>query len=179
MATMTVADIDCAGKRVFVRVDFNVPLDAGRITDDKRIVAAVPTIRHLVDGGAVVVLASHLGRPKGKGFEAEFSLKPAADRLGELLGKPVKLGPPEVVGPETEKLVAGMAGGGSIRYSFGGLNRRRLGRAGPMPPMPAMSCTAGNSTRSPPTSGAGCVPGPSARRESCGCKGRSLMAYPR
>ena len=111
MTTKTVADIEVAGKRVFVRVDFNVPLDAGRIADDKRIVAALPTIQRLLEGGAVVVLASHLGRPKGKGFEAELSLKPVAERLGELLGRPVKLGPAEVVGPETEKLVAGMAPG--------------------------------------------------------------------
>ena len=111
MTTKTIADIDVAGKRVFVRVDFNVPLAGGRITDETRIVAAMPTIRHLLKGGGVVILASHLGRPKGKGFEPELSLKPVADRLGELLSAPVRLGPPEVVGPQTEKMVQAAKGG--------------------------------------------------------------------
>ncbi len=111
MATKTVADIDVAGKNVFMRVDFNVPLEDGKITNDRRIVMALPTIKHVIDGGGKLILASHLGRPKGKGFEPELSLKPAAERLAELLGREVKLGPPEVVGPETEELVAAMAGG--------------------------------------------------------------------
>jgi len=111
MATSTIADIDVAGKTVFMRVDFNVPIEAGKVSNDRRIVQALPTIRKVLDAGAKLILASHLGRPKGKGFEAELSLKPAAERLGELLGKPVRLGPPEVVGPETEKLAAGMAAG--------------------------------------------------------------------
>ncbi len=111
MATKTIADIDVAGKTVFMRVDFNVPIEGGKVSNDRRIVQALPTIRKLLDAGAKLILASHLGRPKGKGFEAELSLKPAAERLGELLGKPVSLGPPEVVGPETEKLAAGMAAG--------------------------------------------------------------------
>lgn len=76
------------GKRVFVRVDFNVPLQNGVITDDGRIRAAIPTIQHLIQSGARVIIASHLGRPKGKPSD-EFSLKPVADRLAELLGKPV------------------------------------------------------------------------------------------
>ena len=111
MATKTIADIDVAGKKVLMRVDFNVPLDGGRVTDDTRIVAALPSIRTVIDGGGVLVLMSHLGRPKGEGFEAEFSLKPAADRLGELLGKDVTLGPPEVVGPAAERLVADLKPG--------------------------------------------------------------------
>ena len=111
MATKTIADIDVKGKRVLMRVDFNVPLADGKVTDDNRIVAALPSIKKAIESGAKVILMSHLGRPAGKGFEAEFSAKPAAERLGELLGKPVKLGPPEVVGPEAEKIVAGMAPG--------------------------------------------------------------------
>jgi len=111
MAKKTVADVDVAGKRVFVRVDFNVPLEDGKVTNDKRIVAALPTIEHVLDGGCKVILASHLGRPGGKGFEAEFSLAPVAAHLSELLGKEVKLAPPEVVGPATEKLVGAMSAG--------------------------------------------------------------------
>ena len=111
MATKTVADIDVAGKKIFMRVDFNVPLKDGKMTSDRRIVMAVATIKHVIDGGGKLILASHLDRPAGKGFEAKFSLKPEAERLAELLGKEVKLGPAEVVGPQTEKLVAAMAPG--------------------------------------------------------------------
>src|SRR5690606_59560 len=84
----SVRDIDVSGKRVFVRVDFNVPLENGVITDDTRIRETLPTIRYLVEHGAKVILASHLGRPKGKVVE-ELRLTPAAERLSELLGKPV------------------------------------------------------------------------------------------
>jgi phosphoglycerate kinase len=111
MATRTIADINVAGKKVFMRVDFNVPLDGGKVTDDGRIVAALPSIEKVIDGGGVLVLASHLGRPEGTGFEAEYSLKPAADRLAELLGKPVRLGPAQVVGPAVEAIVAKMKPG--------------------------------------------------------------------
>ncbi|MDP7637585.1 MAG: phosphoglycerate kinase [Phycisphaerae bacterium] len=111
MATRTIADIDVAGKRVFMRVDFNVPLTGGKVTNDRRIVMALPTIRKVIASGGRLVLASHLGRPKGKGFQAEFSLAPVAERLAELLGKEVKLGPPDVVGPATEAMVKGMADG--------------------------------------------------------------------
>lgn len=89
MNKMTVKDIDVRGKRVFVRVDFNVPLDGGRITDDTRIQGALPTVRYLMDQGAKVILASHLGRPKGE-IKPEYSLDPVAVRLSELLGKPVE-----------------------------------------------------------------------------------------
>ncbi len=111
MATKTLADIDVAGKKVFMRVDFNVPLDAGAVTNDRRIVQALPTIKRVIEGGGRLVLASHLGRPAGKGFEENLSLKPVAGRLGELLGLAVKLGPPEVVGPETEKMAEGLKAG--------------------------------------------------------------------
>ncbi len=88
MNKMTVKDIDLKGKRVFCRVDFNVPMQDGQITDETRIRAALPTIQYLVDQGAKVILASHLGRPKGKVVE-EMRLTPVAKRLSELLGKEV------------------------------------------------------------------------------------------
>ena len=92
----TIEDVDVAGKRVLVRVDFNVPQDeTGRITDDRRIRAALPTIQYLMAHQARVVLASHLGRPKG-GPEPKYSLQPVAARLSELLGQPVPLAPDSV-----------------------------------------------------------------------------------
>ena len=111
MAIKTIADIDVAGKKLLMRVDFNVPLEDGKITNDKRIKAALPTINHALDNGAAVILMSHLGRPKGEGYEPELSLKPVADRLGELLNKSVMLGPAEVVGAETERIVSQMSPG--------------------------------------------------------------------
>ena len=88
MAKLSVRDLDLAGKRVLIRVDFNVPIKNGHITDDTRITASLPTITYALEHGATVILASHLGRPKGK-MAPEFSLKPVADRLAELLGRPV------------------------------------------------------------------------------------------
>ena len=85
---LTIRDLDIPGKRVFVRVDFNVPLKNGVITDDTRIRETLPTIRHVIEHGGTAVIASHLGRPKGKPSK-ELSLRPAADRLAELLGRPV------------------------------------------------------------------------------------------
>jgi len=103
MALMTVRDIDVKGKRVFVRVDFNVPLENGKITDDTRIRAAVPTIRYIMENGGIAVCASHLGRPKGKRNE-EFSLTPCAERLSELLGKRVQFAS-DCIGEAVQKLV--------------------------------------------------------------------------
>ncbi len=101
MIKKTVRDADVEGKRVLVRVDFNVPLEDGRVTDDTRIRAALPTIRYLLDRDAVVILASHLGRPKGK-VDEQYRMAPIADRLSELLDRPVvKLN--DCVGPEVQE----------------------------------------------------------------------------
>ena len=89
MDKKTLKDVDLKGKRVVMRVDFNVPIKEGKISDDTRVTAALPSIRYVLEQGASLVLMSHLGRPKGKGYEAEFSLKPVADHLAKLLGKPV------------------------------------------------------------------------------------------
>ncbi len=100
----TVEDLDVKGKKVLVRCDFNVPLKDGEITNDKRIVAALPTIKYLVENGAKVILCSHLGRPKGE-YKPEFSLAPVAARLSEYLDKEVKLAEDEnVVGENAKKL---------------------------------------------------------------------------
>jgi phosphoglycerate kinase len=101
MAKLSVRDLDPKGKRIFMRVDFNVPLnDAGEITDDTRIQASLPTIQYLVERGGRLILASHLGRPKGKP-NPKMSLKPAAIRLAQLLGKPVAFAA-DCIGPEAE-----------------------------------------------------------------------------
>lgn len=111
MAKKSIASVDCQGKVVLMRVDFNVPQDdTGAITDDRRIRMALPSIESVITRGGKLVLMSHLGRPKGKGPEPEFTLKPAAIRLGELLGKPVQFAG-DTVGPEAEKLVRGMSHG--------------------------------------------------------------------
>jgi phosphoglycerate kinase len=109
MAKLTIRNLDVSSKEVLMRVDFNVPLKDGSITDDTRIQAALPSIRHLLAGGAKLVLCSHLGRPKG-GPDAKYSLAPAAVRLGELLGQAVKLAP-DCVGAETEALRAALQPG--------------------------------------------------------------------
>src|SRR2546421_1067904 len=98
VAKKTVADVDVKGKRVLMRADFNVPLEGSKITDDRRIAQALPTIKSVVERGGRLILMSHLGRPKG-GPEPKFSLKPAATRLGELLGKPVKFAN-DCIGPK-------------------------------------------------------------------------------
>ena len=104
MAKKTVRDIDVRGKRVLVRVDFNVPIKDGVIKDDRRIRAALPTLQLLLDGGASLVLMSHLGRPK-EGPDPQFSLGTVARRLGELLGREVRLAP-DCAGPEVEAMAA-------------------------------------------------------------------------
>jgi phosphoglycerate kinase len=100
----TVEDIDVQGKKVLVRVDFNVPIKDGQVGDDTRIRAALPTIEYLLDRGAAVILCSHLGRPKG-GVQPEFSLRPVAEHLGQLIDKPVKFSE-ETIGPAAEKAAA-------------------------------------------------------------------------
>jgi phosphoglycerate kinase len=112
LAKLSVAQVDLAGKRVFLRVDFNVPLKDGRVADDTRITAALPTLRHCIDHGAALVIASHLGRPKGKPDPA-FSLTPVAAHLEGLLGRPVPLAP-DCVGPETERLAGALAPGQAL-----------------------------------------------------------------
>ncbi|HBT48258.1 MAG TPA: phosphoglycerate kinase [Peptococcaceae bacterium] len=109
MNKLTLKDLDVAGKRVLVRVDFNVPLDGGRVTDDTRIRAALPTIRYLTDKGAKTILVSHLGRPKGKVNDA-LRMDPVARRLEELLGRPVKK-VDDCIGPEVERAVAALEPG--------------------------------------------------------------------
>jgi phosphoglycerate kinase len=105
----SVRDAEVAGKRVLVRVDFNVPLDGGRVADDTRIRAALPTIELLREHGAALVLVSHLGRPKGR-LDPALSMQPVGERLGELLGTDVKQAP-AVVGGDVETMVAGMSPG--------------------------------------------------------------------
>ena len=111
MAKKTIDDIQVAGKRVLVRCDFNVPMKDGKITNDKRIVAALPTIEKLIKDGGKVILCSHLGKPKN-GPEAKFSLAPVADRLSELLGKKVVFADDDnVVGENAKAAVAAMKDG--------------------------------------------------------------------
>jgi len=108
-AKKTVKDVDVRGKRVLVRVDFNVPTAEGEVTDDTRIRAALPTIRYLIDHGARVVLMSHLGRPNGAP-DPRYTLKPARRTLQRLIGRNVAFCP-EIVGPEAEEAVGRMIDG--------------------------------------------------------------------
>ena len=113
MNKKTVRDIDVKGKKVLVRCDFNVPQDEnGNITDNRRIVSALPTIKYLLENGAKVILCSHLGRPKGE-FKPEFSLKPIADELSRLLGMEVKLAK-DVIGEDAKRLVDELQDGQAI-----------------------------------------------------------------
>jgi len=109
LATLGVDHLDLGGKRVFLRVDLNVPIENGRVGEDTRIRAALPTVERCLKAGASVILASHLGRPKGKP-DPRFSLKPVATRLEELLGRPVPL-LPDCVGPEVSAAVAALKPG--------------------------------------------------------------------
>ncbi len=123
MAKKTIADVDVSGKAVLIRVDFNVPLDGGKITDDLRIRMALPTIQSVLDRGGRVILMSHLGRPEGKGVEPEFSLKPAATRLSELLSRPVEFAT-DTVGNDAASKVKALSNGGvllleNVRFNAG------------------------------------------------------------
>lgn len=109
----TVRDIDVSGKKVLVRCDFNVPMKDGAITDDIRITSAMPTIEYLVENGAKVILMSHMGRPKGEA-KPEFSLKPVADRLSELLGKDVIFAASDVVVDDSVKAAADALQAGQV-----------------------------------------------------------------
>src|SRR5437762_12197451 len=113
MAKRTVRDLpDLKGTRVFVRADFNVPLEDGRITDDTRIRATLPTLDYLVKAGARLALASHLGRPK-KGPEPALSLRPGAAQLQDLLGGTVAMAP-DCVGPEARKMAEALSDGDGL-----------------------------------------------------------------
>ena len=105
----SVKDIDVSGKRVLVRCDFNVPMKDGEITDDKRIVGALPTIQYLIEHGAKVILCSHMGRPKGE-VNPKYSLAPVAKRLSQLLGKEVALAK-DVIGPDAKAKAAALGDG--------------------------------------------------------------------
>lgn len=123
MPKKTIADIDVRDKAVLIRVDFNVPLDGQTITDDLRIRMAIPTIQSVLDRGGRAILMSHLGRPEGKGPEPEFSLKPVAERLSELLGRPVTFAA-DTVGPDAQAKVKSLANGGvllleNVRFNAG------------------------------------------------------------
>ena len=116
MAKKTIDQVDVAGRRVLMRVDFNVPLDEkGAITDDRRIRLALPTIRSVIERGGRLILISHLGRPKGAGPEPAFSLRPAADRLGELLGGTgVRFVADDCIGEAARQAVAALADGEAL-----------------------------------------------------------------
>jgi phosphoglycerate kinase len=109
MKKLSIGDLKMSGQRVFIRVDFNVPLDGGKVSEDTRIRATLPTLRLAIDAGARLVLASHLGRPKGKP-DPKYSLKPVAARLQELLGKPVQFAT-DCVGAEAEAKSKALANG--------------------------------------------------------------------
>lgn len=112
MTKYSITDIDLRGKRVFIRVDFNVPLKNGAITDDTRITSSIPTIQFALDQGATVILASHLGRPKGKPTP-EFSLRPVAERLGQLLKREIVFAS-ECIGEPARKAVADAQAGSKV-----------------------------------------------------------------
>ncbi|MBM83466.1 MAG: phosphoglycerate kinase [Planctomycetaceae bacterium] len=124
MAKLTIQNVDVAGKRVLMRVDFNVPLDGDlNITDDRRIRMALPSIQSVLERGGSVILMSHLGRPKGDGDDAKFSLKSAAVRLGELLGSSVEFAS-DTVGADAQAKAAALNAGGvlvleNLRFNAG------------------------------------------------------------
>src|SRR3990172_8747533 len=109
MNKLSISDLNVKGRRVFMRVDFNVPLADGKITGDARIEASLPSIKYVLEQGGRLILASHLGRPKGKP-EAKYSLKPVAERLSQLLGKPAQFAP-DCIGSEVQKMAAALGDG--------------------------------------------------------------------
>jgi len=114
MPKKTIHDVDVASKRVLVRVDFNVPLDGGEITDDRRLRAALPTVKSIIDRGGSAILMSHLGRPEGDGYDAAHSLKPVADRLAELLDRSVDFPSNDCVDDKAATAAKNMSGGDVI-----------------------------------------------------------------
>ena len=121
----SVDDINVKGKKVLVRCDFNVPLKDGKITDENRLVAALPTIKKLIADGGKVILCSHLGKPKGEP-KPEMSLAPVAKRLSELLGQEVKFAPDnEVVGPNAKAAVEAMKDGEVVLLENTATEQRR------------------------------------------------------
>src|SRR5213594_4172944 len=109
MNKLSITDLNLSGQRVFMRVDFNVPISDGKITDDTRIEASLPSIKYVIEKGGRLILASHLGRPKGKP-EPKYGLKPVAMRLGELFGKPVGFAP-DCIGPEVQTMASALKNG--------------------------------------------------------------------
>jgi phosphoglycerate kinase len=128
MSKKTVRDVALKGKRVLMRVDFNVPVEGGKVGDDTRITAALPTIRYVLEQGASLVLMSHLGRPKGGKAEPEYSLKPAAERLGCLLGKPVAMAA-DCVGDAVKQAVAALRPGDVLMLENVRFHKEEEGKA--------------------------------------------------
>lgn len=114
MAKKTIESVDVSGKKVLIRVDFNVPLEGGTITDDRRIRSALPTITSVLDRGGSAILMSHLGRPEGTGYESKHSLEPVAAKLGELLGRAVQFPSQDCVDEDASAAVHGLQPGGVI-----------------------------------------------------------------
>ena len=152
LSKKTIDDIDVKGKRVLVRVDFNVPMKDGKITNDNRIVAALPTIKKLVADGGRVILCSHLGKPKN-GPEEKFSLAPCAERLSQLLGQPVVFANDDtVVGDNAKAAVAAMQDGDVVLLQNTRFRRRRPRTWSPSPlSWPAWPKSTSTTPSAPPT----------------------------